>query len=126
MRRCAAAGRGARRRHYGTQTRCPDGAGAQSDLYAAYLDQRHGRSEEHTSELQSRLHLVCRLLLEKKNQQALIIIRGILPTSIDYISYHFERGVGLAANSAVNTFFILKMYISSCCLNYYWLSMHTC
>src|SRR2546422_6290676 len=25
------------------------------------------RSEEHTSELQSRLHLVCRLLLEKKN-----------------------------------------------------------
>src|SRR5687768_17704321 len=25
-----------------------------------------GRSEEHTSELQSRLHLVCRLLLEKK------------------------------------------------------------
>src|SRR2546429_5040098 len=27
------------------------------------------RSEEHTSELQSRLHLVCRLLLEKKNKQ---------------------------------------------------------
>src|SRR5687768_18087287 len=31
-------------------------------------DGEHGgdRSEEHTSELQSRLHLVCRLLLEKK------------------------------------------------------------
>src|SRR2546422_7528501 len=28
---------------------------------------RDGRSEEHTSELQSRLHIVCRLLLEKKN-----------------------------------------------------------
>src|SRR2546429_7302527 len=28
------------------------------------------RSEEHTSELQSRLHLVCRLLLEKKNRKA--------------------------------------------------------
>src|SRR5687768_18286830 len=28
-----------------------------------------GRSEEHTSELQSRLHLVCRLLLEKKKMQ---------------------------------------------------------
>src|SRR2546422_4801229 len=28
--------------------------------------QRGDRSEEHTSELQSRLHLVCRLLLEKK------------------------------------------------------------
>src|SRR2546422_9770181 len=29
------------------------------------------RSEEHTSELQSRLHLVCRLLLEKKKQRIL-------------------------------------------------------
>src|SRR2546429_2424955 len=28
-----------------------------------------GRSEEHTSELQSRLHLVCRLLLEKKKNK---------------------------------------------------------
>src|SRR2546422_3132078 len=28
----------------------------------------HKRSEEHTSELQSRLHLVCRLLLEKKKK----------------------------------------------------------
>src|SRR6266436_9580161 len=31
--------------------------------------QRWHRSEEHTSELQSRLHLVCRLLLEKKKQK---------------------------------------------------------
>src|SRR3989449_7521051 len=30
---------------------------------------RSHRSEEHTSELQSRLHLVCRLLLEKKNEK---------------------------------------------------------
>src|SRR5687768_18346994 len=30
------------------------------------LAMAHMRSEEHTSELQSRLHLVCRLLLEKK------------------------------------------------------------
>src|SRR5690625_5636503 len=30
----------------------------------------HGRSEEHTSELQSRGHLVCRLLLEKKNNNS--------------------------------------------------------
>src|SRR5205809_1869181 len=29
-----------------------------------------GRSEEHTSELQSRLHLVCRLPLEKKNSDS--------------------------------------------------------
>src|SRR5436305_7087151 len=53
-----------------------------SDLYVAVVvvaslarafGKRHGgrrhhpRSEEHTSELQSRPHLVCRLLLEKKN-----------------------------------------------------------
>src|SRR2546429_6398280 len=30
------------------------------------------RSEEHTSELQSRLHLVCRLLLEKKNKHVTV------------------------------------------------------
>src|SRR3989442_13317649 len=33
--------------------------------------QHHERSEEHTSELQSRPHLVCRLLLEKKKNQNL-------------------------------------------------------
>src|SRR4030043_1670798 len=32
---------------------------------------RRTRSEEHTSELQSRLHLVCRLLLEKNNKPTL-------------------------------------------------------
>src|SRR2546429_5119923 len=31
-----------------------------------------GRSEEHTSELQSRLHLVCRLLLEKKKKNNIV------------------------------------------------------
>src|SRR2546422_2026661 len=31
---------------------------------------RPSRSEEHTSELQSRLHLVCRLLLEKKKKKS--------------------------------------------------------
>src|SRR5687768_18241388 len=33
-------------------------------------DPRGVRSEEHTSELQSRLHLVCRLLLEKKKKKS--------------------------------------------------------
>src|SRR3989449_7614139 len=32
------------------------------------ISRRSRRSEEHTSELQSRLHLVCRLLLEKKKK----------------------------------------------------------
>src|SRR2546422_7917380 len=36
----------------------------------------HTRSEEHTSELQSRLHLVCRLLLEKKNRTENILHRN--------------------------------------------------
>src|SRR2546422_3079491 len=31
------------------------------------------RSEEHTSELQSRLHLVCRLLLEKKKKRSSLL-----------------------------------------------------
>src|SRR3712207_7367582 len=33
---------------------------------------RLGRSEEHTSELQSRQYLVCRLLLEKKNKHSVL------------------------------------------------------
>src|SRR5438874_5690527 len=38
-------------------------------LCAVFRDLPDERSEEHTSELQSRRDLVCRLLLEKKNQQ---------------------------------------------------------
>src|SRR3989442_9550615 len=54
-----------------------------SHLPAAAVDQDKGtvrglvgeryRSEEHTSELQSRPHLVCRLLLEKKNKKVLSV-----------------------------------------------------
>src|SRR2546422_4403265 len=40
----------------------------ESDQRHRGRDWRAGRSEEHTSELQSRLHLVCRLLLEKKKK----------------------------------------------------------
>src|SRR2546429_3615879 len=59
------------------------------------------RSEEHTSELQSRLHLVCRLLLEKKkshNDQAQLHTRlSARPTfphlsrpfsSVEYLGLH--------------------------------------
>src|SRR3989442_2622205 len=47
-----------------------DALDADRDLhpYGKSLDER---SEEHTSELQSRPHLVCRLLLEKKKKEAL-------------------------------------------------------
>src|SRR2546427_1385227 len=49
------------------------------------------RSEEHTSELQSQSNLVCRLLLEKKNRDALP--RGIQPPG--------PRNVHSAADQAV-------------------------
>src|SRR2546429_1465967 len=58
------------------------------------------RSEEHTSELQSRLHLVCRLLLEKKN--------GALPTLIGaeytftFENMNIERGLLWNQENAVN------------------------
>src|SRR2546429_3437542 len=43
---------------------------------------RMNRSEEHTSELQSRLHLVCRLLLEKKKKN-IQLVRKIAPHIFD-------------------------------------------
>src|SRR3989449_1805414 len=53
-------------RHSSFSTTTPDSA--REHLYAPLFlaVQAAARSEEHTSELQSRLHLVCRLLLEKK------------------------------------------------------------
>src|SRR2546429_1733946 len=48
-----------------TAPRSPLSAPVDAHTLQALLD-LSGRSEEHTSELQSRLHLVCRLLLEKK------------------------------------------------------------
>src|SRR2546422_6632610 len=56
--RGAAPGAGGGGRH-------PDGSDQRRHARSA---RRDARSEEHTSELQSRLHLVCRLLLEKKKK----------------------------------------------------------
>src|SRR2546422_4372101 len=42
------------------------------------------RSEEHTSELQSRLHLVCRLLLEKKKKKR-------MKTCFEYKEYNKNK-----------------------------------
>src|SRR2546429_6734493 len=49
------------------------------------------RSEEHTSELQSRLHLVCRLLLEKK--------KSLIHVDAPRRSGEFERVAPLARDS---------------------------
>src|SRR2546422_4771748 len=43
------------------------------------VEAARGRSEEHTSELQSRLHLVCRLLLEKKKKKTQVATYTIIP-----------------------------------------------
>src|SRR5690348_17750135 len=51
----------------GTRHLCVDlGKRRGAELHARH---RQRRSEEHTSELQSPVHLVCRLLLEKKKQE---------------------------------------------------------
>src|SRR5690554_160668 len=55
----------------------------QSDSFGRSQDDQLTRSEEHTSELQSRPHLVCRLLLEKKNKQSSTLLR---PAALQ----HFE------------------------------------
>src|SRR3712207_7883239 len=65
------AGRGGGRDDRGTRDRPRPGTGeraARDPARARGRRGRAGRSEEHTSELQSRQYLVCRLLLEKKNK----------------------------------------------------------
>src|SRR2546422_6715010 len=49
------------------------------------------RSEEHTSELQSRLHLVCRLLLEKKKETDLEISVATAPLSTEPDGRFYHR-----------------------------------
>src|SRR6267154_3658470 len=54
---------------YTTLFRSPRGASGHQRCPAASLQSPVRRSEEHTSELQSPVHLVCRLLLEKKKKK---------------------------------------------------------
>src|SRR2546429_5515189 len=54
---------------YGALERIAEKTGKQGGEAIEVLSTALDRSEEHTSELQSRLHLVCRLLLEKKKKQ---------------------------------------------------------
>src|SRR3989442_1827185 len=48
----------------------------EGDVHADVQEHIVERSEEHTSELQSRPHLVCRLLLEKKNETLDLYLSG--------------------------------------------------
>src|SRR2546422_4617100 len=52
------------------------------------------RSEEHTSELQSRLHLVCRLLLEKKKKEK--PAQENLPNYSEYQQFAAHDGSSIA------------------------------
>src|SRR5260370_17652205 len=62
--------------------------GAADRDHAAERGGRHGpRSEEHTSELQSHLNLVCRLLLEKKKRVHVHVLNHTLCTSCSPLSY---------------------------------------
>src|SRR3989442_8883013 len=54
-------------------------------------DRRSVRSEEHTSELQSRPHLVCRLLLEKKNWSLRLASRRDQRICWDLFTSRFTR-----------------------------------
>src|SRR2546422_5799003 len=49
------------------------------------------RSEEHTSELQSRLHLVCRLLLEKKKKKKIRSARHVRNRHTSHVRTTRER-----------------------------------
>src|ERR1017187_412164 len=69
----------------------PGGSASVHVLHEGYV----GRSEEHTSELQSPMYLVCRLLLEKK---ALAVDRGLRQVEADSAVLHrlagFEDALG--------------------------------
>src|SRR2546422_6767591 len=63
----------------------PKSAAPRPKRWGRIHDARPRRSEEHTSELQSRLHLVCRLLLEKKKKVIDIMnIKYIVSLSFEY------------------------------------------
>src|SRR2546422_9389262 len=73
------------------------------------------RSEEHTSELQSRLHLVCRLLLEKKNTIRHVVVdddqrRAVVQHEHVLDRHTGQRDHGLAVAS---TSFGAAMFIRS-------------
>src|SRR5689334_24671228 len=66
------------------------------------------RSEEHTSELQSQFHLVCRLLLEKKKNHTPPVVRP--PQHANVSVPHLPR-----ASPAVHDLLVLQSPLSSPC-----------
>src|SRR2546429_3889259 len=64
---------------YWSRTRLP---ARESKAKSANWSRHLWRSEEHTSELQSRLHLVCRLLLEKKKTHVHAVLPGYMQSTL--------------------------------------------
>src|SRR2546429_7248869 len=58
------------------------------------------RSEEHTSELQSRLHLVCRLLLEKKKKKHQLLPRSAHSNHTNHIVCRDEACSHIVSDSS--------------------------
>src|SRR5258705_4203630 len=74
---------------------------------------RVGRSEEHTSELQSLRHLVCRLLLEKKNRiHQVVVIGAFVGTALNrknLINHAVAAAIGLDAG---NSFYVCDRHLA--------------
>src|SRR5690625_567728 len=71
---------------------------------------RHNRSEEHTSELQSRGHLVCRLLLEKKKPQQHVRGRGGLQ---ELSKLRFQKVVKDLSHLRVNALSLPRLHATA-------------
>src|SRR5882762_653372 len=74
---------------------------------------RHRRSEEHTSELQSHLNLVCRLLLEKKKQDVSLVIASSFHVDLD------EAEIGV-----IDLFIVFFFFNDTATTEIYTLSLH--
>src|SRR5207302_4531245 len=74
------------------------------------------RSEEHTSELQSRENLVCRLLLEKKKlspllvEQLVDVVHNLHAQDVTFVVV--EQSVNTARTTADRAYFLEKVLIS--------------
>src|SRR6266849_5187130 len=99
-----------------------------------HLEQLQTRSEEHTSELQSRVDLVCRLLLEKKKQLDLLSPSGSHRKQLQYalsdqlLAHYHEKLLvldsaisDLCAQEGMNISFF---FIGSASTEIYTLSLH--
>src|SRR5215208_1661294 len=99
------------------RSRRRDAAAQRSPARLAGALRRPARSEEHTSELQSRGHLVCRLLLEKKNDGSIFGMPNTSTNSVTlaaticfYVASNWcAIGVSGQTEQSENYFFFLML-----------------